>query len=172
MTSPTVGIDFGTTNSSVACVRPDGTVELVRFPSLAGPTASYRSLLYMEQSQDDERRFKILSWTGPEGIERYLAADHKGRLVQSLKSYLSSQSLKTTDVFGRRRTLESLIAEMLRDLRLKAEAQLGVPVRTAVVGRPVHFVGAGTADEDETAEARLRESFRLAGYEDVSFEME
>jgi hypothetical chaperone protein len=169
---PAVGIDFGTTNSSVALVRPGGEVELVRFASAAGPTASYRSLLYMEQSQDDEGRFKILCWTGPEGIERYLAADHKGRLVQSLKSYLTSQSLKSTDVFGRRRTLESLIAEMLRDLRMKAEAQLGVPVRTAVVGRPVHFVGAETAAEDETAETRLRESFRLAGYEDVSFEME
>jgi molecular chaperone DnaK (HSP70) len=93
MVPPAVAIDFGTTNSSIACVQPGGAVELVRFPSLAGPTASCRSLLYMEQ------------------------------------------------------------------------AQLGVPVRSAVVGRPVHFVGADTVAEDETAEIRLRESFRLAGDE-------
>jgi hypothetical chaperone protein len=171
MSAPFVGIDFGTTNSSVARVTPSGEVELARFETASGTTDSYRSLLYLEQVRENGRT-TVAAWSGPEGIERYLSAEAKGRLVQSLKSYLSSRSLKSTDVFGRRRTLESLIAQMLGDLRRKAEAQFGVEIRTAVVGRPVHFVGAESAEDDALAEARLRESFLLAGYEDVVFEME
>jgi hypothetical chaperone protein len=167
----TIGIDFGTTNSSIARVTDSGDVELARFPTVGGSTESFRSLLYLESLVENGRR-SIASWTGPEGIERYLAADHKGRLIQSLKSYLSSRSLTSTDVFGRRRTLESLIATMLRDLRSRAEAQFGIEIRAAVVGRPVHFVGATAEEDDALAERRLRESFQLAGYDEVTFEME
>jgi hypothetical chaperone protein len=171
MSTPAIGIDFGTTNSSIARVTPAGDVELARFPFRGGATESFRSLLYLEPVTEGGRR-SVASWTGPEGIERYLAADPKGRLIQSLKSYLSSRSLTSTDVFGRRRTLESLIATMLQDLRTRAEEQFGVEIRAAVVGRPVHFVGADTAEDDALAETRLRESFRIAGYEDVAFELE
>jgi hypothetical chaperone protein len=171
MSTPAIGIDFGTTNSSIARVTPAGDVELARFPFRGGTTESFRSLLYLEPVSEGGRR-RVASWTGPEGIERYLAADPKGRLIQSLKSYLSSRSLTSTDVFGRRRTLESLIATMLQDLRTRAEEQFGVEIRSAVVGRPVHFVGADTAEDDALAETRLRESFRIAGYEDVAFELE
>lgn len=44
-------------------------------------TAAYRSLLYLEQIK--ERGVNALkSWRGPEGIEHYLSADHKGRLIK------------------------------------------------------------------------------------------
>jgi hypothetical chaperone protein len=171
MPTASIGIDFGTTNSSIARTTPSGEVELACFPHTGGTTVSYRSLLYLERVKEDGR-FTVSSWTGPEGIERYLAADPKGRLIQSLKSFLTSRSLKTTDVFGRRRTLESLIAQMLQDLRVKAGLQFGTEIRSAVVGRPVHFVGADTAEDDALAESRLREAFLLAGYEEVVFEME
>jgi hypothetical chaperone protein len=114
----------------------------------------------------------IKTWTGPEGIERYLEAEHKGRLIQSMKSFLSSRSLQTTDVFGKRRTLEQLIACILGDLREKAEHQFRTSVRHAVVGRPVHFVGSETDEDDRYAQDRLEEAFHIAGFESVSFEME
>ncbi len=101
MSATGIGIDFGTTNSSVARASPSGQIELVQFEHAAGTTDAYRSLLYLEQVR--ERNLKVVkSWSGPEGIERYLAADTKGRLIQSLKSFLSSRSLKSTEVFGRR----------------------------------------------------------------------
>src|SRR6202051_3920863 len=136
-----IGIDFGTTNSSIACADPDSTVRLANFPLAGGLTDAYRSLLYLEQIKDRNRTL-IKSWTGPEGIEHYLTADHKGRLIQSLKSFLSSRNLHSTEGFGRRYTLEDLIARILRDLREKAERQYGINIRSAVVGRPVHFSGA------------------------------
>ena len=115
---------------------------------------------------------RIKSWSGPAAIDEYLAAETKGRLVQSLKSFLTSRSLKTTDVFGRRMSLEELIARILRDLREKAEAQFGEPIRTAVVGRPVRFVGAEKDEDNSFAQERLGAAFRLAGYESIEFELE
>jgi hypothetical chaperone protein len=171
MITAAIGIDFGTTNSSIALAKDTGEVELAHFPYLGDLTASYRSLLYLEQRK--ERGVSALkSWSGPEGIEHYLAADHKGRLIQSLKSFLSNRNLQSTDVFGRKYTLEELIARILRDLREKAASQFGVPISKAVVGRPVRFVGAETADEDSYAETRLRKAFEIAGYESVQFEFE
>jgi hypothetical chaperone protein len=171
MTKAAIGIDFGTTNSSVARANDTGEVELAHFPYMGEVTASYRSLLYLEQTK--ERGVNALkSWSGPEGIEHYLSADHKGRLVQSLKSFLSNHSLQSTDVFGRKYTLEELIARILRDLREKAASHFGVPILKAVVGRPVRFVGAETEEEDRYAEHRLRKAFKIAGYESVQFELE
>jgi hypothetical chaperone protein len=110
--------------------------------------------------------------TGPSAIRRYLEADEKGRLIQSLKSHLSSRSLTGTEIFGRRHQLEDLIARMLKDLRKQAEEQFGQPIRAAVAGRPVHFVGAETAEDDDFAVARLRAAFLEAGFERVDFEYE
>jgi hypothetical chaperone protein len=166
-----IGIDFGTTNSSIAHANESGEVVLAHFPYLGEVTASYRSLLYLEQVK--ERGVNALkSWSGPEGIARYLSADHKGRLIQSLKSFLSNRNLLSTEVFGRRYTLEDLIARILKDLREKAAAQFGGPILKAVVGRPVRFVGAETEEDDRYAEGRLRTAFKLAGYESVQFEFE
>ena len=80
---PAIGIDFGTTNSSIALARGGGAVELVSFPALAGETESFRSVLYLEQRKQAGRA-QIKSFTGPQAIEHYLEAEHKGRLIQSL----------------------------------------------------------------------------------------
>jgi hypothetical chaperone protein len=171
MNTTTVGIDFGTTNSSVAHVNGSGRVELAQFLDNGRSVESYRSLLYLEQMK--ERGVNTLkSWSGPSGIERYLSADGKGRLMQSLKSFLSNRTLQTTEAFGRRYTLEWLIARILRDLREKAEDQFGIKITGAVVGRPVQFVGAESDDDNRYAENRLAEAFRFAGYESVAFELE
>jgi hypothetical chaperone protein len=168
---PAIGIDFGTTNSSIALAKGGADVDLVRFPFAAGATEAYRSLLYLEHHKE-RGRASIKSWTGPTAIEQYLAAETKGRLIQSLKSYLTSRTLTTTDVFGQRRTLEELIARILADLREQAEKQFGFPIRHALVGRPVRYVGAETEDDNLYAMERLRRAFQSAGYESVDFEME
>jgi hypothetical chaperone protein len=164
-----IGIDFGTTNSSLARVN-GGAVELVRFVC-GSSTESFRSVLYLEQHKKAGVR-QVQSWTGPWAIEQYLEAEHKGRLIQSLKSYLPSRLLTGTEVLGRHYTLEDLISRMLADLRLHAERQFGVPVRHATVGRPVHFAGAENGEDEAYALGRLRHAFELAGYERVEFEME
>jgi len=168
---PCIGIDFGTTNSSIALATPEGAVELVAFPTAAASIESFRSILYLEQHKHAGRT-QIKSYTGPSGIEHYLQAEHKGRLIQSLKSYLTSRTLTGTEVFGRRYTIEDLISRILTDLRQRAEQQFGQPIRHATVGRPIRFVGADSVDDDNFAQQRLREAFTHAGFESVAFEME
>ena len=168
--SSAIGIDFGTTNSSIARLTPAG-VELVRFGHEGSETPSSRSILYLEKSPKG-----ILSSSGPEAIAHYLAAhqlsDHPGRLIQSLKSYLPVRTLTGTEAFGRHYTLEDLISRILTDLRKCAEQQFGEPVRRATVGRPVRFVGAETPEDETFALERLRAAFLRAGFEQVTFELE
>ena len=166
-----IGIDFGTTNSSLAWTHPGGEVELAQFSLLGATTESYRSLLYLEQ-QRAAGRVSLKSWSGPAGIEHYLDSGEKGRLVQSLKSFLSARSFQATEIFGRPRTIEELIARILDDLRREASARRGVEVREAIVGRPVRFVGADTEADNDFALTRLAEAFRLAGFDRVEFELE
>ena len=106
-----IGVDFGTTNSSIAYADFAGEVRLAKFEYLGGLTDSYRSLLYLQQVREGGVN-TLKSWTGPDGIEHYLSTDVKGRLIQSLKSFLSSRTLHGTEVFGRRYSLEDLIARM------------------------------------------------------------
>jgi len=170
-TGPSIGIDFGTTNSSIALARSDGAVELASFPTATGLTESFRSVLYLEQWKHAGRT-QIKGFTGPAAIEQYLQAEHKGRLIQSLKSYLTRRILTGTEVFGRRYSIEDLISRILTDLRLSAERQFNQPVRHATVGRPVRFVGADNTEDDDFAVERLRQAFLHAGFETVMFEME
>jgi hypothetical chaperone protein len=170
-TGPSIGIDFGTTNSSIALARTNGDVELVSFPMATGITESFRSVLYLEQRKQAGRT-QIKGFTGPSAIEHYLQAEHKGRLIQSLKSYLTSRTLTGTEVFGRRYSVEDLISRILTDLRLSAERQFDQPIRHATVGRPVRFVGADSTEDDDFAVKRLRQAFLHAGFESVAFEME
>lgn len=165
------GLDFGTTNSSLAFVDHSGAVTLAKFQAASGLTESYRSLLYLERFQEGPRRV-VQSWSGPRAIEQYLEADEKGRLIQSLKSFLASRGLLSTEIFGRRVKIEDLIAKILRDIRLQAEEQFGVRIKDVVIGRPVRFVGAGKTEDDDYAISRLTEALRIAEFENIQFELE
>lgn len=167
-----VGIDFGTTNSSVALATKGSAVRLASFEFRGAATPSFRSVLYFEQLKASSGITRTDSSAGPVAIERYLDAEDKGRLIQSLKSHLPSRLLHGTEVFGRHYRVKNLISRMLTDLRKNAEQQFGISTRHAIIGRPVHFVGAQTPEDDDFAIARLREAFTLAGFEHVEFELE
>jgi len=167
-----IGIDFGTTNSSMALVGEDAQVRLASFRARGAETFSSRSVLYLERMKDASGVRRTHTWTGPDAIEHYLGAEEKGRLIQSLKSYLPSRTLTGTGIFGRRYSFEDLVARILSDLREHAERQFGRPIRHAMVGRPVRFVGAETEEDDAYAVSRLRGAFALAGFESVELELE
>ena len=102
-----------------------------------------------------------------------LSRETPGRLIQSLKSFLTSRTLQTTEVFGRRVTIEDLIARILRDLREKAEQQFGIPITSAVAGRPVRFVGAETEEDNQLCGKSPPEALISSpGSKTIEFEME
>jgi hypothetical chaperone protein len=159
-----IGIDFGTTNSSVALAREDRTVESVRFLCNSGTTETYRSVLYFEP--------RVAGIGGPPAIERYLAADEKGRLIQSLKSFLASKLFTSTSVFGKQFSLEDLITIMLRDIRIQSESQIGAFDGPIAVGRPVRYSNAETEKDNQFALDRLTRVLTKAGIGPVIFEYE
>src|SRR5262249_4112135 len=61
---------------------------------------------------------------------------------------------------------------LLRDLRREAEAQLGDLGRRVLVGRPVVFAGAESAEDEELAIDRLTQAVKSAGFDEVRFERE
>src|SRR6478609_6652545 len=71
-----IGVDFGTTNSAVAFVDAVGSPKLVQFPSAHGPRPTFPSVLYFEPKKP--------SVAGADAIEHYLAAESRGRFIQSL----------------------------------------------------------------------------------------
>jgi hypothetical chaperone protein len=129
-------------------------------------------LLYFEQKARKHMAPATYCWTGPAGIERYLAGESDGRLIQSLKSFLAVRDIDGTQVFERKRTIEELIGRILADVRTAASQQFGIDIRHATVGRPVRFVGAETAEDDTYAEDRLADAFSLAGFDTMAFELE
>ncbi|HEX4418673.1 MAG TPA: Hsp70 family protein [Kofleriaceae bacterium] len=152
-----VGIDFGTTNSAVAVADDAGAVQLV---PLAG-VSHWRTVLYFEPGGK-------LTAGGP-AIARYLETGGEGRLIQSIKSHLASASFSRTTIFGRRWQLEDMIAAYLRQIRAAAPFDLGP---RAVVGRPVRYWGAESAQDDARAVTRMRDALGKAGFDDVVFEYE
>ena len=109
-----VGLDFGTTNSAIATVV-DSRATLAAFPSAAGVTHTFPSVLYFERRRE-EARTRIVSAAGPAAIERYLGAEEKGRLIQSLKAYLADRRFDGTGVYSQLYTLQDMIALILHHL--------------------------------------------------------
>ncbi|MGH0038581.1 MAG: Hsp70 family protein [Myxococcota bacterium] len=164
-----IGLDFGTTNSSLAIATGDGAPELAVFPTARGATPSFRSVLFFGREDDES---PIESAAGPMAIERYLEMEGERRLVQSLKSFLASRSFSATRLFGRRTTLEHLVTGILNRLlesREAGRARLAGPV---VVGRPVRFAKSQGPADDDFAVERLRQALAGAGLESVVFEYE
>ncbi|MDB4938735.1 MAG: putative heat shock protein YegD [Labilithrix sp.] len=170
MTTRTVGLDFGTTNSAIGVADGD-KVTLARFSHKGGLTDTFRSVLYFHpDNRDKHGRYEAIA--GPRAIDRYLEAEGRGRLIQSLKSYLADRSFQATSIFTRTHTIVDLLALLLADLRTRAEEELGPLGSRIVVGRPVHFAHASAPDDEELAVDRLREALARVGWTDVVFEYE
>ena len=160
-----IGLDFGTTNSVVARLHPDGRVTTARAP---GAAEVFRSVLCFWTEEAVSGRPALRHAAGAAAVEAYLDDPLGSRLLLSLKSYLAQRSFAETRVFGRAFTVEELVALLLRAL-LEAS---GTEVRGArvVAGRPVRFVGE-TAD-DALGERRLRAAFAAAGMPDLAVALE
>jgi hypothetical chaperone protein len=100
---------------------------------------------------------------GEEAVEAYLD-EGSGHLIESPKSMLGYRLDPPV-----RKVIVNIAAHILEHIRLTATRQLGVPVRGAVIGRPVEFRSSmGEAGGVQALEL-LREAAGIAGFDDVSF---
>jgi hypothetical chaperone protein len=165
-----VGIDFGTTNSALA-VASGGGATLATFTDGERESTTFRSILYFDP-HGRALGGRAEAVAGPHAIRRYLEAEQKGRLVQSIKSFLASRSFTETQIYTHTYTLEALIAEILRPLVAEATSRLGALDGPIVLGRPVRFAGAEGPEDDAFAVERLEAAAAAAGLTDVTFELE
>ena len=156
--SPTrYAIDFGTSNSLVAAASRDRVFDPVPLdPSASDPTI-LRSILCFPDAGG--------VFVGVDALREFIESGAEARLLRSIKHHLGSRSFRGTVVRGRLVSAEELVAALLRQMRLRADAHFGVEVRRALLGRPVHFDG----EDDAFAEARLRKAAELAGFDEVDF---
>lgn len=98
-------------------------------------------------------------------------ADAPGRLMHSLKGPLATE-YPGTKLFGREYSLEELIAEFLSRVREQVKTLTGQEPDIVTFGRPVNFAGAKNEADSVRAEQRLHKAAELAGFKQITFEME
>jgi len=192
------GIDFGTTNSTIALVGTNNKKIEIPIDTNAQDPAVMRSVIYI----DPNRKFSF----GSEAIKKYLDAvkeshgtEYKtvltgnyikvltsvggtelvpetvetevipsGRFLQSLKSALSNHSVKKINLFGSDYLIEEIIGMFLSEMKKKADKEIGEVINTAVIGRPIEYVG----NNNDLALKRMKSAAEYAGFKKVSFEYE
>lgn len=160
MTLITCGIDFGTSNTSIA-LNKAGKVSLapVEKHHVTIPSAIFF------QSPNNQPAF------GREAIDLFFDRK-KGRFMRSLKRVLGTPLMKNgTVVNGVSMNFSIIIATFLRTLKEKADAFAGQEIEHVVMGRPVHFVD-NDPGADERAEAELKAIAERIGFKEISFQYE
>lgn len=166
-----IGLDFGTTNSAIALATEDGNVRLAKFPEHDNFTSTCRSVLYFnDKNRKPDGTPNAL--VGEDAIKSYLESENAGRLIQSVKSYLTSHSFTKTSLCNHSYALEDLIAIIIDKLKRQAQHQFGDIGSSIVVGRPVNFSGAKTKEDEELAINRIKTAVERCGFSDIIFEFE
>lgn len=155
-----LGIDFGTSNSTVGWWRPDSEPLI----ALEDDKITLPSVIFFNV---EERRPVY----GRLALHEYLEG-YEGRLMRSLKSLLGSSLLKSeTTVLGSAMPFKDLLGLFIGELKKRAEYTAGREFDAVVLGRPVFFV-----DDDPKADQEAQDTLvavaRKLGFKDVSFQYE
>ncbi|MDJ1472101.1 Hsp70 family protein [Xanthocytophaga flava] len=160
MTNISCGIDFGTSNSSIA-VANNGNISLV---PIEGTSVTIPSAIFYPYKE-------AVPHYGRAAIRMFFERK-EGRFMRSLKRVLGTSVMKQgTIINGRPIKFEKIIAEFLVNLKAKAESIAGKEIEHVVMGRPVHFVD-NDLEADKRAEAELREVARSLGFAHIDFQFE
>lgn len=100
---------------------------------------------------------------GDEAVDAYLEYGD-GNLIESPKSMLGFRMDPQV-----RKVIVHIATHILEHIRLTASRQLGEPVRSAVIGRPVQFRSSMGERGSEQAVELIREAAAVAGFDEVSF---
>jgi hypothetical chaperone protein len=160
-----IGIDFGTTNTVVSVIGPDGAAQLISFAFDEEELVAFRSALSSHADPDDPRARVVEA--GPWAIEAYAEEPIETRFIQSFKSYAASPLFQETRILGRRYAFEDLLSAFMLRLRAHAPGLAAALPPTAIVGRPVEFAGA--SPDTALALRRYQTAFERLGFDEVRY---
>ncbi len=156
----TLGIDFGTTNTSVA-INEDGRVRMLELDVGAPNAHILRSALFFDLFGGIH--------VGQQAIDHYVEDVTSGRFLRSIKTLLPSTLFTETTIGARRYDAVRIVSTFLSALH-QTLTERGISADCVTIGRPVVF----SADPqiDRMAEARLRQAAEHAGFKNISFQLE
>jgi hypothetical chaperone protein len=154
------GIDFGTSNSTVAlAAKGEHFLATVENADQSIPSAIFFD------STNGRAVF------GRAAINAYLAGE-SGRFMRALKSVIGRPLFhEKTRIEKRDVTLADILSLFLRHLKKTAERQSGHELSHVVLGRPVQFIEDST-DLDRQAQDDLEQAARKAGFKHIEFQLE
>ena len=154
------GIDFGTSNSTVA-LATEGAHFLA---TLEGVESSLPSAIFFSAASGR-------AVFGRAAIADYLAGE-SGRFMRALKSVIGRPLFhEKTRIEKRDVTLADILSLYLRHLKTTTERQIGREMREVVLGRPVQFIE-NSSDLDTQAQSDLEHAARKIGFAHIEFQFE
>lgn len=160
MTTTSCGIDFGTSNSSVAVAR-NGHISLV---PVEGDHLTTPSAIFFQRKGN-------LPFYGRKAVDLFFDRQD-GRFMRSLKRVLGTSLMKQgTAVNGKPMRFERIITPFLKNLKDKTDVYCGEEVEHVVMGRPVHFID-NDPDADRQAQLELKTIAEQVGFKHIEFQFE
>jgi hypothetical chaperone protein len=159
MTKISCGIDFGTSNSSVA-LADNGSVILVPVEGnhITIPTA----IFFAPGKAPSFGRSAV----------RMFFDNEQGRFMRSIKRVLGTSLMKQGTTFnGKPMKFENIIGVFLTNLKSRTLEFTGKEINDVVIGRPVHFID-NDPEGDIRAQSELESIARSVGFVNVSFQYE
>ncbi len=190
-----IGLDFGTTNSTIA-VFDGHKVEYLKIdPFSLNPTVMTSTLYFdrdftttigaeaIQKYLDDNegRRIRLVKEVLGEvkisygelgmwdvAVHANVDRDLPGQLFRGLKKWLGYQRLDRVRVLDKEYQTQALIAPILEYIRRSAEEALDTRINSIHVGRPINFEGP-EENSNQTAVSRLTKACETAGLNGVRF---
>ncbi len=161
-----LGLDFGTTNTVLSQIQPDGKARPIACSIDGAPVEALRSALcFWQTSARDGRQLRVEA--GPYAVRQFI--DHPGecRFIQSFKTFGASPHFQGTYIYGKRYKFEDLLAALFARIRDYESAQLNELPQRLVVGRPVAFAGA--QPDAALAQKRYSAALRRFGFSEILY---
>ncbi len=155
------GIDFGTSNSSIAVATRAQKPQMVAVENehITIPSAIFYPSNRAEPS------------FGRKAMQKYMDGE-EGRLMRSLKRVLGTDLMQNGTILnGKSVKFENILAQFVKYLKNKAETQINEEIENVVMGRPVHFRD-NDSKGDAEAEHQLKQVAEKAGFKEIYFQYE
>ena len=196
--SLTLGIDFGTTNSSAA-IYNDGKVTLIEVDPENSNKTTLKSSLFITKDHDIIVGQKAINTYIEKFEGREIQSDYRltndylageadkegetklerlveeydinlpGRFIISPKRVMPNPYFTGTEAFDKIYSPEDLAEIILKEIKDKAQNQLNQQIDAVNIGRPVHFSDVG---DDDLAIKRITTAAQRVGFKDIRFTYE